>query len=717
MADPRYSDRSDSSGPQSPPSSTNSVKQLASPRKQGRFLIIEPPRMEEEDDLSDSSSSAVVSPRFGVSRGIESRFGMATRTVAASDQNNAIGSTASVQTSGSGKTGAPLSSASSDTIGSSKQVQSPPSSLTTTVAPFVVKNTDGPLFDPAMAAAFGWDEEGESSSAGDDKPVLARAKSSKSSKSAKTINVISTDNLLPPMSEHGSGQLSRKERERVRLEWLNNIVAHKKELERAAALEREQALSEMVEKKRLRALQLQQQSAAKAATEAANAATEAANAQTSLPPSQSPERSPSQAAVQLLDLATYQATKRFSSEIVQQGSVSPSSLSTPASLLPRQSGHRRSLSDLSIEAKMQARRDSGPPPPRPIDASSSSTADSEDLTLDLKKAREKEHASPKKSHKSKRSPNRKQIAEIPVVEQDPPTSGLNASFSDTDIASSSTDSLHRSPPKKAKQLVVVQDPPPAATPSSSALTDKTRGRSASVSKKIGVFIGRIFETKPKQEKDRIGSSKSSKSKPSLSVSSGSISRSDTLTPGHAAAPHFGLNSSGGDDISPDVSASPNSNSSSLASAPTASLPIRSPVSHAYPENSEVNISSSAPHATLATERMDETSSSSPPTLHHNMSAAHPPTMVSSTSSESVHGIVAPMHVDNSANKKAPSSSSTTKTDSGRVPNNSLNDASSDTPSRPSRPKPPVPPKPKSFRHANTMRPSTSTKKEFGLEDD
>ena len=149
MADSGVSHHADSSGPPSAPGSSNSAKSLASPRKQGRFLIIEPPRIEEEDDLSDSSSSFIGSSRAGVSRDIESRFEMATQRTSPFGQSGGV-SGASVSASGVGNVGAPLSSASSDSLGSAKRVQSPPGSSNGFAAPFVVKNTDGPLFDPEV---------------------------------------------------------------------------------------------------------------------------------------------------------------------------------------------------------------------------------------------------------------------------------------------------------------------------------------------------------------------------------------------------------------------------------------------------------------------------------------------------------------------------------------------------------------------------------------
>lgn len=786
--------------------SATAAQTISPPRQKGRFLIVEPPKVE-DDELTESSASPSTSPATYAnltSPEIQSRFAKATasptkatqgaptnhsatRDGADSSFGSAPGSANSAPRSGPARNQS--SAALSDSSSSTSSSHGPSST------PFVVKNTEGALFDPAMAAAYGWNEDDSSASETSESSTAtsytststSRSRSSSTKAPSSSVTQVPQQpfhTLLPPMSAYGSGQLPTRERERMRREWLANIMAHRTEQERLH-VEKERAIVE-----RKRALEQRALEAAAQAQEAAEAlatAVEAvarAQAQaralllareqvnhdgTALPvlssatfvdtartrftnsasvlqsaspasprsprsprsppqvssapsitspgsPSGSPSHhvastssSPShpiqleldltaanasrksqapispKAAAELpvLDLATYQA-KRLSVEPSSHGltalppptphgdraelsssagaepsvavlrgeNLTPPPYSVSAIDAEKRSGHRRSASDtITLEARMQVRRDSGPPPPRPTNEKSPRSG-SKSSSLG-------KHGTATASKKALEM----------TVWTEPSLSSSSLSEADsvsTDVVdlSNSAGSLQvhgTASPTTPKRVRIREDG-----------TDlKSRGRSASVSKRIGNFIGRIFDSKTAKEKDGVEKEKSKKSS-KLRRSNSSMSSSSTT---HSNNHQHGAGSIGEESLE--------SSQSSGAMGGGSASPPRS-----------INTLASS-HSSESIRNSSELNSS-----HHH------PMVAPSTSAPS-----APSVLDSPS---PPPPGITTTDDTGVSTTVTAPPAST---GKASRPKPPVPPKPSSvILRSQTLRPSTTTKKEFGLEE-
>lgn len=782
---------------------------ISPPRQKGRFLIVEPPKVE-DDELTESSASPSTSPATYAnltSPEIQSRFAKATtsptkattkaptghpgtRDGADTSFGSAPGSTGSAPRSGPARN---QTSAALDDSSSSTSSSHGPSST-----PFVVKNTEGALFDPAMAAAYGWNEDDSSASETSESSTATSYTSASTSRSRSSSTKASSSSLtqppqqplhtlLPPMSAYGSGQLPTRERERMRREWLANIMAHRTEQERLhvekerAAVERKRALEQRAQEAAAQAQEAAEALAAaveavaraqaqaralllareqvnhdghslpvlSSATFVDTARTRSTNSASVLqssprsprsprsPPHAgsapsitspgSPNGSPSQrstptpsaassrpiqleldltaanasrksqapispkAAVELpvLDLATYQA-KRLSVEPSSHGltslppptphgdrvelsssagaepsaaalrgeNLTPPPYSVSAIDAEKRSGHRRSASDtITLEARMQVRRDSGPPPPRPTNEKSPRSG-SKSSSLG-------KHGTATASKKALEM----------TVWTEPSLSSSSLSEADstasTDVVdlSHSAGSLHvhgTASPTTPKR-VRIQDRP--------ATDLKTRGRSASVSKRIGNFIGRIFDSKTAKEKEGVEKEKSKKSG-KLRRSNSSMSSSSTT---HSANHQHGASSIGEESLESSQSSGAIGGGGGSASPPHSINSLAS--SHSsesiHRTSSELNASSHLPLAAPST-----SAPSAPSVLD---SPTPPPPGITTTDDSGVSTTVT-----------SPPPASTGKA---------------------SRPKPPVPPKPSSvILRSQTLRPSTTTKKEFGLEE-
>lgn len=937
MADSRThkeeNETSVTSGPMDAPRAARLPQGIASPRKQGRFLIVEPPKTEYDDDLTDSSVSPSSSPvsysnlaevsaqsRLGKpmpyevdSKGTDYRSSPSRRAnggpsfggdthrpegavagASASDHTPSSpsatrqpysmakrGASASVGAQGATKARRRFSSDSSTSSSSCSESTTPSYCSDTPSVPtgtgFLVKNRDGPLFDPSMAAVLGWTEEDSSTSdMGEPEPAAesrmrseshgndrqhinrgvaplasgtALAAANSSSLAGSQINVAHSNaqmsslsptsssssytststtvsaasstpaphtstTLLPPMSAYGSGQVSTKERERMRREWLANIVAHKTEQDRIAA-EKEKAI---IERKRM--LEQRAAEAAEAAEEAAAALAAAAEAVASAqaqaralliareqvtpvdfsrptissatfvdpastrnansaailaplhytstspttsprvnnksPPhsplvrastsvesrkspskhhilDQAPKASASASSVQssshspsapsspsstggnaaatkalelpVLDLATYQ-NKRLSSDPHNtpraglsglppptphaQSSIatsprnemvtSPTSTSAdsgngqpptnaaspiPTSVMEpeRRAGHRRSASDITLEVRMhQLRRDSGPPP-RP--AENDSRKNTLEMTVSSSSLSDA-GAAPGDSVELSSSSNSIQRA------------GTSSAGGGGGAASPTT-------PKRVR----IQERP--------ASEKTTRGRSSSVSKRIGNFIGRIFESKSKDEKEKDKEEKKEKiakknSKKRMS-SSGIPSSSSTGSHPTTVRHHTIQGSSLGEE-SLDSSHGSHTPHQNRGTSPTRSA--SSIVSSNSSESIGLARSADTAGGMLGAPEL----SASPPEASPSL-VIHP-----GTPPKPIELSSSPSNTNNESEIKHAESGS------------SASAASSSTaadPARPARPRPPVPPKPHVVLRSQTLRPSTTTKKEFGLD--
>lgn len=819
-----------SSGLNGRSTSVSAAQTVSPPRQKGRFLIVEPPKLDEEEDLTESSASPGTSPATYenlTSPEIQSRFTKATQSPSKTSQaasnatsvarngsdasfGSAPNSTNSAPRSGPARnqTSAPLSDSSSSTS----------SSHGPSATPFVIKNTEGALFDPAMAAAYGWHEDDSSASETSESSTTnsytssstSRSRSSSARATSSSITHSAQPNLvtlLPPMSAYGSGQLPMRERERMRREWLTNILAHRNEQERVQ-VEKERAIVERKRQLELRAIEAAAQ--AQEAADALAAAVEAvarAQAQAralliareqissldpSLPvvssatfvdaagtrsansvsvlqsspssprsipsPSQSrsatsitspgsptntaksstapleldltaanasrnannsspnagavsPKASAASSATPLpvLDLATYQA-KRLSVEPSSQGLTtlppptphgsdeqsSPPAISQPQPIQPstsprgetltpppysvstvdaeKRTGHRRSASDtFTLEARMQVRRDSGPPPPRPTNehsprsGSKSSSLGKHGTATASKKALEM------------------------TVWTEPSLSSSSLSEADS-VSTNAADVVDLSNSGSSIQVHGAASP---ATPKRVRIQErpatdlKSRGRSASVSKRIGNFIGRIFDSKTAKDKEGHEKEKPSK-KGKLRRSSSSMSSSS------ATQPHHGVGSVGEESLESSHSstrggASPPRSINSLASSHSSESVHRI--------SSELALSSSSHSAAIA----PSTSAPSAPSLLESPPSPSPPEITTTdTDIESLPELAtSPVAIEvNEGSSSGAEASSPPTAPTGKS----------------ARPKPPVPPKPSVILRSQTLRPSTTTKREFGLEE-